>query len=116
VGDGHDDGADEEADDARAHEPADRADAEKGGITGLLGERSALESLLVGGVESPLPHYLESALESLEALVGVAHRNGIIGISDGLVPPELAFAYWYYDPEEHGIRVNLIWGADALGG
>jgi len=85
-----------------------------GGITGLLGERSALESLLVSGVESPLPHDLESALEILEAFVDVAHRNGITSIGDGLVPPELAFTYWVFDPEEHGIRVNLMWDAEAL--
>jgi hypothetical protein len=85
-----------------------------GGITGLLGERSALESLLVGGVESPLPHDLESALEILEAFLDEAHRNGITSIGDGLVPPDLAFAYWLFDPEERGIRVNLMWDAEAL--
>jgi predicted amidohydrolase YtcJ len=87
---------------------------DEGGITGLLGERSALESLLVGAIESPLPNNLESALGILEAFVDVAHRNGITSIGDALVPPELAFAYWYFDPEEHGIRVNLMWDAEAL--
>jgi predicted amidohydrolase YtcJ len=87
---------------------------DEGGITGLLGERSALESLLVGGVGSPLPHDLASALEILEAFVDVAHRNGITSIGDALVPPELAFAYWVFDPKQHGIRVNLMWDAEAL--
>ncbi len=87
---------------------------EAGNPTGLLGERSALESLLVEGIESPLPHDLGSALEILGTFVDVAHSHGITSIGDALVPPELAAVYWWFGPEKNGIRVNLMWDAEQL--
>ena len=87
---------------------------DEGHLTGLLGERSALESLVVGEVESPFPHDLDSALGFLDAFVDRAHRVGITSYSDALVPPELAVAYWWYGVEKKGIRVNLMYDAKEL--
>ncbi len=87
---------------------------EEGNLTGLLGERSALESLLVEGIESPLPHDFDSAMGILRTFVDVAHSHGITSIGDALVPPELAALYWWFGPEKNGIRVNLMWDAEEL--
>jgi len=82
--------------------------------TGLLSERSALESLFSERQPSVLPHDLRSALDGLEAFYGQVLSRGITSMGDALVPPELAVAYWLSSPEEAGVRVNLMLDAESL--
>ena len=82
--------------------------------TGLLSERSALESLFSKRQPSPLPHDLRSALGGLETFYVQMLSRGITSIGDALVPPELALAYWLSSPEKAGVRVNLMLDAESL--
>jgi predicted amidohydrolase YtcJ len=82
--------------------------------TGLISERPALEMLFVEQQPSFFPHDLTSAVEGLETFFEIAHSNGITSFSDAMVPPELALAYWWADPEDAGIRVNLMFDGDEL--
>jgi len=87
---------------------------EVGELTGLMAERSALTSLFVDGQASPLPHDLNSAVAGLHTFFDVALSNGITSFGDGLVAQDLAFAYWWADPQGHGVRVNLMLDGEDL--
>ncbi len=87
---------------------------ENGQPTGLISERPALEMLFVDAQPSIFPHDLTSAVAGLETFFEIAHQNGITSFGDGLVPPELAIAYWWVDPEAAGMRVNLMFDGGEL--
>lgn len=87
-----------------------------GALTGLLSERAALEMLIVEGQASPLIDDFGSAKAGLTAFFEMALRHGITSFSDAMVPPSLAFVYWWVDPEEHGVRVSLMLDGDDLEG
>ena len=87
---------------------------DEGAPTGLISERPALEMLFVDEQPSFFPHDLTSAVAGLDAFFDIAHSNGITSYGDALVPPELAFAYWWADPADAGIRVNLMFDGDDL--
>ncbi|MCP3984227.1 MAG: amidohydrolase [bacterium] len=86
----------------------------KGRPTGLISERSALEALVTDKQPTPLVNDLTSALDGLAVFYQKALRLGITSITDGLVPPELAVAYWLSSPEGAGVRVNLMLDAEDL--
>ncbi|MBW2243570.1 MAG: amidohydrolase [Deltaproteobacteria bacterium] len=87
---------------------------EEGRPTGLISERSALEALVTDEQPTPLVNDLASALAGLEVFYQKALSLGITSITDGLVPPELAAAYWLSSPERAGVRVNLMLDAEDL--
>ena len=85
---------------------------EEGKPTGLISERSALEALVTDEQPTPLVNDLDSALAGLDVFYQKALSLGITSITDGLVPPELAAAYWLSSPERAGVRVNLMLDAE----
>ncbi len=87
---------------------------DSGQPTGLISERPALELLFVEEQPSIFPHDLASAVAGLETFFQIAHQNGITSFGDGLVPPELAIAYWWADTEAAGMRVNLMFDGSEL--
>jgi predicted amidohydrolase YtcJ len=88
----------------------------EGKPTGLLSERPALELLFNERQPTPLVDDLASALRGLERFYGRALSVGITSFTDALVPTSLAFAYWLSDPQEHGVRVNLMLDGEDLEG
>ncbi len=82
--------------------------------TGLISERPAFEVLFVNDQPSPMVSDLSGALSGLELFAERAHSLGITSVTDALVPPELALAYWLWSPEDSGLRVNLILDGDSL--
>ena len=88
----------------------------EGALTGLMGERPALSLLFVEGQPTFFPHDFQSAVDGLDAFFDKALANGITSYGDALVPAELALAYWWADPEEAGVRVNLMYDGKDIDG
>ena len=87
---------------------------EAGRPTGLLSERSALEFMFTERQPTPMIDDLGGALAGLEAFAKRAHSLGITSVTDAMVPPELAFAYWFFSPETAALRVNLMLDGEDL--
>jgi predicted amidohydrolase YtcJ len=87
---------------------------DQGRPTGLISERSALEALVTQEQPTPLVNDLDSALAGLEVFYRQALSLGITSMTDALVPPELALAYWLSSPDRGGVRVNLMLDAEKL--
>ena len=81
---------------------------EQGNPSGLLSERASLQFLFNDKQPSPFASDLSTTLAELKRFYQRAHSQGITSFGDALVSKELALAYWLSDPEEHGIRVNLM--------
>jgi len=88
----------------------------QGEATGLLSERATWPLLFNDKQPTPFVSDLTSALAALELFYQRAHSLGITSFGDAMVPKELALAYWISDPEEHGIRVNLMLDGEDLEG
>lgn len=86
-----------------------------GELTGLLGERVALDALFTDLQPIPLASDLSSAQEALAAFYDKALSYGITSFSDALVPPELAIIYYLSAPDEAGVRVNLMYDGTRYG-
>jgi len=89
---------------------------QQGEATGLLSERTTWPLLFNDKQPSPFVSGLSSALGALELFYRRAHSLGITSFSDAMVPKELALAYWMSDPEDQGIRVNLLLDGEDLSG
>ena len=87
---------------------------DQGRPTGLISERPALEALITDEQPTPLVNDLDSALAGLEVFYRQALSLGITSMTDALVPPELALAYWLSSPDRAGVRVNLMLDAEKL--
>jgi predicted amidohydrolase YtcJ len=87
---------------------------DQGRPTGLISERPALEALVTEEQPTPLVNDLDSALAGLEVFYRQALSLGITSMTDALVPPELALAYWLSSPDRAGVRVNLMLDAEKL--
>jgi len=85
-----------------------------GNPTGLLAERAALNMLFTEAQTSPFAADFSSALSGINNIYRRLHKNGITSMTDALVPPALAAAYWFSDPEEKGMRVNLLFDSKQL--
>ncbi len=85
-----------------------------GKLNGLVSERSALEPVFVDSQPAPYPIEFSSALTALNSFMATALANGITSYSDAMVPPELAYLYWWVDPEAYGVRVNLMFDEAKL--
>ena len=82
--------------------------------TGLIGERSALQPLFNAQQPSPYVGDLSSGLAGLKHFMKLALENGITSYSDAMVPTSLAMMYWWADPSESGVRVNLMFDVESL--
>ncbi len=91
-----------------------RRDAQ-GDPTGLIGERSALAPLFNDRQPSPYVGGLSAGLAGLKNFMKLALENGITSYSDAMVPTSLALMYWWVDPAELGVRVNIMFDVDSLG-
>jgi predicted amidohydrolase YtcJ len=87
---------------------------EDGELTGLISEKVALQMLFNEKQQSPFIGDLESALAGLREFYRRALSQGITSFSDAMVPKELAAAYYLSDPEQYGVRVNLMLDGEDL--